>query len=250
MATGLDKLEADLLERVHALNPKDARPLWPAPYNDDTAQSGFKFVTECWWGDNTTDRLVELMPAKEYVEALCYDWHLCYTSRKPLLIEKSRRLIVSWICRGLETWQMGLKRGDSIIVDQTYENAAEHLWRIHFGLTELRRRRPEFRLEPHRVLGSVDVHLVDDIVLPNGSTMTQGYQKPDSEQGKGKTLVTLEEVSKYRNPSAYWSQAIILTMGAAGNSGGWVCGIANSSPNPDWKNIKGGVSARSILGLE
>ena len=145
---------------------------------------------------------------------------------------------------------MGLGRGEWHIVDQTHENSAQQLWRVHFSLKELASRRPELKLKPHKAYGSIERKEVTDIVLPNGSIFTQGFQEAGADQGKGKTGVTLEEVSKYRQPSAFWAQSLIITMGEAGSKGGWVCGIANSSPNPDWRDIKGKLSARKLLGLE
>jgi hypothetical protein len=224
--------------------------LWPAPYDEDTGEAAFRFITECWWTLNEADQKIDLVPAKPYVEALCHEWHGAFVRRQALLIEKSRRLIVSWISRGLETWQMGLSLGEAHIVDQTHENSAEHLWRIHFALGQLRDKRPEFQLAKHEVRGSPAAKQATHVILPNGSLITQGHQDAISEQGKGKTIVTLEEISKYRSPSAFWGQALIVTQGSAAGRGGWVCGIANASPVSEWQEIKGFASAREMLGLE
>jgi hypothetical protein len=238
-------------ERAHQLQQTNStKCLWPAPYDEDSADAAFRFITECWWTLNEADQVVSLVPAKPYVKELCSEWHGAFTRRQALLIEKSRRLIVSWICRGLETWQMGLGRGEAHIVDQTHENSAEHLWRVHFALGQLRERRPEFGLGKHEVRGSPAAKQATHVILPNGSLMTQGHQDAISEQGKGKTIVTLEEISKYRSPAAFWGQALIVTQGAAAGRGGWVCGIANASPISEWQEIKSFVSAREMLGLE
>jgi len=232
------------------LAPRKSDCLWPAPYDIDSPEVAFRFLTECWWTFNEADQEIALVPKKPYVEELCHEWHGAFARRQALLIEKSRRLIVSWICRGLETWQMGLTKGETHIVDQTHENSAEHLWRVHFALGQLRERRPEFRLTKHEVRGSPAAKQATHVILPNGSLMTQGHQDAISEQGKGKTIVTLEEISKYRSPAAFWGQALIVTQGAAAGKGGWVCGIANASPISEWQEIKGFASAREMLGLE
>lgn len=227
-----------------------ARSLWPDKYSEPTGESAFKFLTECWWTEEETSGRNDLVPQEEYVEEFCHEWINSYNNRQAFLVEKSRRLLISWMCRGLETRELGIAKGNLIIVDQTYENAAEHLWRVHHGYSVLREKRPEFRLKPHRKLGAEDVHRIDDVVLPNGSLFTQGHQAAGAEQGKGKKIVVLEEISKYREPAAFWSQAKLLTMGPANDVGGWVVGIANASPNPDWQKIKGNVKARNLLGLE
>lgn len=190
------------------------------------------------------------MPPKPYVERFCHEWQGAFSRRQAMLCEKSRRLIVSWICRGLETWQLGIKPAEAIIIDQTFENSAEHLWRIHYALNQLRDRRPEFKLAKHLSYGSIERKQATDIKLPNGSLITQGHMDAIAEQGKGKTIVSLEEISKYRAPAAMWGQALIVTQGAATGSGGWVCGIANASPSSEWQEIKAGASAREMLGLE
>lgn len=249
MALSLPKFGDTLIEQTKARQPKQSC-LWPAPYNDNTPQAAFKFLTECWWTWDETSGEIGLVPRKEYIEAACYEWHQAFEKRQALLIAKSRRLLISWLCRGLETWQMGLQRGESLIVDQVYENAAEHLWRVHFSLSQLRERRPEIKLAPHRYLGSADVKRIDDVVLPNGSLMTQGHQRAGSQQGKGKTIVSLEELSKYDSPADFWGQALIVTQGSATGKGGWVCGIANASANKGWDEIKEGANAREMLGLE
>lgn len=190
-------------------------------------------------------------------EEFVHEWYGAFRRRQALIVEKSRRIFVSWMSRGLETWVMGLERGSWRIIDQTHENAAEHLWRVHFSLTELYDRRPELNLRRHDWRGSVVTKEPTDIILSNGSLMTQGHQDAGAAQGKGMTGVTLEEISKYRHPSEFWAQAKIVTQGSDG-TGGWVLGIANASPNEDWKSIKGadvdhnipGIKARKLLGLE
>ena len=88
------------------------------------------------------------------------------------------------------------------------------------------------------------------IELANGSLLTIAHQKAGAEQGKGKTDVILEELSRYRDPAGFWGQARIVTQGAAGGPGGWVCAICNASPNTAWHAIKEGVEARKLLGID
>lgn len=231
--------------------------LWPTRYADLTGDCAFRFLTERWYTLNEADQTVGRIPAKDYVEWLCHLWVDSFAAREPLVLEKSRRLVVSWCARGLETWAMGISRGEWLIVDQTHENSAEHLWRIHFALEQMRDRHPEMKLLPHDARGAVLVKSPTHVILPNGSIFTQAHQDAGATQGKGKTGITLEELSKYRGASAFWAQAKIVTMGQAGKGGGWINGICNSSPNPDWHKIKGadekgvgGASARKLIGLD
>ena len=64
-------------------------PLWPDEYCHPTGESAFKFVTECCWTDNEADRKIALIPAKEYVEATCYEWTEAFNKRQPIVFEKS-----------------------------------------------------------------------------------------------------------------------------------------------------------------
>lgn len=227
-------------------------PVWPDTYSDLTGDTAFKFLTECWWTLDEAGQRIALVPPKEYIEKVCHEWVTCFATRKPLVIEKSRRLLLSWVCRGLETWALGIKRGESLIVDQKHENSAEHLWRIHFALQELRRRNPRAMHSPHDARGAIKAKQASHVILPNGSIMTQAHQDAGAMQGQGKTMVVLEELSKYRDPQGYWAQALLITMGAAGEDalGGWVMGIANPTPNPDWSLVKQNVVAREALGFE
>jgi hypothetical protein len=223
--------------------------LWPPPYDTDSPRAAYEFLTECWWTDNEANQQTELIPAKPFVREFVAEWHGAFSKRQPFLIEKVRRMTISWICRGLETWTMGLRRGSWLIIDQNHANASEHLWRIDHSLNQLYERRPNLKLRHHAVRGAVLIKQPTHVLLANGSQISQAHQDAGAAQGKGKTGVTLEEVSKYAAPSAFWGQALIVTQGKGGTPGGWVCGIANASPNPDWRAIKVGADARKLLRL-
>ena len=224
--------------------------IWADRYMSDDADTAFRFLTECWWTDNDADGgLIELIPKKEYVGYFCQEWTDAYNARIPLITEKSRRMIISLISRGLETWTMGKKRGSWLIVDQTHENSAEHLYHAHFSLTQLKERRPEVLTGTFDVRGAIAIKQPTHILFSNGSIISQSHQEAGSAQGKGKTGTTLEEISKYRYPSSFWAQSLIVTQGKGGSQGGWVNGICNSSPNDDWRQIKCKESARRLLNL-
>ena len=157
-------------------------------------------------------------------------------------------MVISWVCRGLETWVMGLDRGSMLLIDQKHENSAEHLWRIHFALEEMSRRRPELQAGEWETYGSVARREVSSLMLPNGSLIRQSHQEAGSEQGKGYTLVVMEELSRYLGASQFWSQAAMVTQGKPGSgTGGWICGIANPVNNPSWEQVKQRMNPRRLL---
>lgn len=247
-AEELDCASDEEIEALYKLC--DIQCIWPSRYMGDDSDSAFRFLTECWWTDNDADGTIDLVPPLEFVGDYCQLWTECFNSRQALIMEKSRRMIVSWMARGLETWTMGKARGSWLLIDQTHNSAAEHLWRCHFGLEKLRERKPDINIPAYETRGGLLTKEPTHIILANGSILTQGHQDSDSAQGKGKTGITLEEISKYRNPSAYWAQALLVTQGSSKGLGGWINGIANASPNADWHNIKGKINGRQFLGIE
>jgi len=259
--TDIEKLVTDsykLEDRSHLL------PLWKAPYDQDTPEIAYRFVTECCWTYNEADGPMELIPANEYVRRLCYEWWECRKTGRTLIIEKSRRLVASWILRGLELWSLGLKRGKHTIVGLTYPKAAEHVWRIWHLWEQLC-----IHLRWHNIDdaqhhgGNPMSQKLDDVILPNGSIVEKINQDGGSLQGSGYSGVTHEEFSLYNLPAAMYSQSRFVTQGAPGNVGGFVVIVTNSAPNPEWQERKqeaGGVAgldgrmphikARHILGLD
>lgn len=225
-------------------------PLWPTRYADLTCECGFRFLTECWWTDDDERQRVGLIPPKPHIERLVWDWVGDFVPRIPHIREKSRRTIGSWSYRGLETWVMGLNRGAWLITDQTEDNAMAHLWRVAFALEQLAARRPELRLPPFRAKGPLEERLASSVILANGSIMTPAHQKALALQGKGKTGITMEELSKYRNAEAMWGQAIIVTRGGSGSEGGWVSAICNPSMDPLWRELKCKAKPLEVLGWE
>jgi len=233
----------ELVRRGEQIEIFEDQCIWPDRYADESGECAYRFVTECCWTDNDADQLVELIPAKDYIEALCYEWQDAYAAKQPLILEKSRRMICSWLFRGLELWKCGQRRSNWLLCDQDYDQSAKHVWRYHFLMEQMRWRREDMRLpDQPRPYGSLPARRLDMVILSNGSTLTNANQEAGDLQGEGKTGITLEEFSRYRNPARFWAQARFLTQGKAGNAGGWVNAITNASPNEDWRSIKGFIS--------
>jgi hypothetical protein len=218
------------------------RCLWSERYSDvQNWECAHRFVIECCWTWNEANQRVRLIPDKRYIREVVKEWHRAYISRTPLLLYKSRRMILSWVFRALELWVCGLGRADWMIVDQDYGNASKHTWRYWHYYQELRKRRPEMRLPAAMKYGSVEKKQLDQVILPNGSVMSNSNMEAGKLQGTGMAGITLEELSRYRYPDGVWSQANLMVQGEAdeeSSGGGWVNGICNASPSIEFRRIK------------
>ena len=253
-----------LLDSYDAIRYPSGRPLWHVPYSIDAPQSCYLFVIECCWTYNEADGPIDLIPDNEYVKRICYEWWECRRTGRTLIIEKSRRLVVSWILRGLELWALGVKRGKHVIVGLTYGKAAEHVWRIWHLWEQLctHLRWHDADSAEHRG-GNPDGQRLDEVMLPNGSLISKINQEGDSFQGSGYSGVTHEEFSLFLHPAVMYSQSRLVTQGVAGSVGGFVVLVTNSAFNVEWqerKEVVGGVKdqygkmpyikAREVLGLD
>jgi len=252
MSSGTDWLDAldvdpravdkELTRRGLAL-PVTRVNLWDGtPYADLTGACAFAFLTQCVWTDNDADQAVELIPPRLYIRELAEEWVACFSLRMPLVLEKSRRMIASWVFRGLELWAAGLARGNWLVCDQDYPHAAMHVWRHTFIYATLRQRRPGLGLPPAAARGGVVARECDMFILGNGSTISNANEQAGALQGEGKTAIVLEEFSRYRDPGGMWAQARFLTQGSPSKRGGWVAGICNASANEDYRKLKDWVA--------
>jgi len=225
-----------------------SRPLWPPKFCQPHARSAWAFVQHLrTW--NEAEQAVQPFPDKAYLRKWTREWVRCWRRGQPLIIEKSRRLVASWLFRALELWALGLRRGDWIIAHLTNEDAAGHVWRIFHLYDDLRKRFPSWRLAMATTWGNELSYKLDSLALPNGSKVEKHYDAADALQGSGYAGITAEELSKYRHPSAFWSQAAFITQGSAGGKNGFMCAITNSDPDPNWREIKDFLNARDLLGF-
>jgi hypothetical protein len=215
------------------------RPLWPAPYSQDNPDALIAFLTECCWTNNEADRKVDLIPKMQYIEQVARHWHACRTTSRALIIEKSRRMLLSWVLRACELWSLGLKTEKGLIAGLDFSKSEEHVWRIWWLYEQLRYQRPDFNLprsQPRE--GNVGAQQLGQVLLPNGSLVEALNQDGLNFQGSGFGWVTMEEFSHYRNCDYMFAQAIRVTQGKADSPGGHVVVVTNSSPNKAWHALK------------
>lgn len=183
---------------------------------------------------------MELVPQLEFLQWLALNWWECRSIGQELIVQKSRRLVVSWTLRGCELWSAGMRREKGVVCGLNYPKAAEHGWRYAFLLRELARRRPEVYAGGHVERGgNFGAQELEQVVLPNGSLLETLNQDGKSFQGSGYSWVAMEEFCLYDHPAYMRGQAKIVTQGKAGGRGGFVVSVSNASPSREWQEIKG-----------
>jgi len=198
-----------------------------------------RFLTErcITWDDETKQE--SAIPNMDHVRAVATAWWETRNAGKPLIIEKSRRLIVSWILRGCELWSMGLSKETRCLAGLTYPKAGEHVWRIAHLYKKCLERFPEMKLPPLEIRGgNFAAMTVDTVMLANGSICYALNQAKDTFQGSGYSGITMEELSLFDNPSTFFGQARTITKWRADVKGGHVVAVTNSNYADDWKRLK------------
>lgn len=243
------KVQSQLRELAVKRGIIPSLPLWPAPYSENNAESAWLFIRELrTW--NEANGLTEHFPEKAYLQEIVKAWHDQKAKGKPLVLEKSRRLVASYLMCALELHSLGCKPGNGLIVHLTNEDAGREVWRIWQMYEDLRSRHPEWKLPKMESYGNELSKVLDVLMFPNGSTVKKSYQKPGALQGEGTTIIRIEEIGRFQHPSGIYAQALTLTEGKPGDIGGLVVAITNASPSEDWrKEVKHGFSAREVAGL-
>lgn len=250
MATGLDKA----FEIAHQKAQKaswsnvDAQNMWGVP---NTADECWKFIRKLHTWDEASE-LEAPFPDEGYLEQIVQHWYECRESGRRLVIEKSRRLLVSYLMCAIELFQLGHGRKNLLIMHLDLAKAQKEVWRI-YQLYESYRKRHDPRLpelkQGENMHGNAASQQLERIMLPNGSIVDRHHQSGGAARGTGYSLIRVEELSMYQYPLGTWGQAKILTQGKPdeGVTGGFSYAIANSSPAPDWLALKHGTRARDIL---
>jgi hypothetical protein len=212
--------------------------LWPAPYDQPTYESRIAFLYDKVWTFEETSGQPMALARKNYIEWFTWHWGNTKDLGEPLVVEKSRRMVISNICRALELHGVGIRTGNVVIADQVFSRARYHCWRTWFSYDQLVSRNPDWKLSDALPYGSLADQRLDSLVLPNGSIIRSVNQDPESFRGTGVAEAVLEEGSVYDRLAKTWAQANSVTQGPPGKIGGHSVIIANASPNQDWSEIK------------
>jgi len=221
-----------------ALKPQvDDVPIWPAEYADGSPEAAWRFICHLrTW--NEAEQAVQPFPQQEYLRAYAFEWVGCRDEGRTLITEKCRRMVVSWLARGLELWAMGLRRTDCILVGEDLEAAAKHVWRIQFLYDDLCARHPEWKLPAASSLRYEGARKLKMFGLANGSVTNYANGADGTLRGDGTAIITMEEAGTYRYLSSILAQAKIITQGSAGHNGGFVNLITNTSASYEWQRVK------------
>lgn len=228
--------ERAYLEEIEKLG--GGRCLWPEPYTELTYEKLLSFVHNCIFTREDISGEPTPLPRKDYIDWYVYYWLLTKQTGQPLIVEKSRRLIISWLTRALELYCAGLKSGSALIADQVFARSQDHVWRTWYIYDQLRRNFPEWKLGDPFTYGPIMDDRLDSLILPNGSRIGSINQDPKSFRGRGITEAVLEEGSAYDQLANVWSEVRKITMGVPGKTRGHTVIIANASANPDWLELK------------
>jgi hypothetical protein len=107
----------------------DIKSLWPAPYNNHSYEARLAFIYDKVYTWHEQNGAPEPILPRAYID--WYVWHWADTRAKglPMQVEKCRRMIVSWITRGLEVHDLGVTKGGLLLAGQKYDDAEAFVWR-------------------------------------------------------------------------------------------------------------------------
>ena len=225
------------LEAMQAgsLSANTLKPLWPAPYNEATYEARKRWVFEIAWTWHEQERVAMRFPPLEYLEFFIWHWHHTRAAGLPLVLHKSRRIILSWCARALELHDMGLSPGSQMLADSTFTKSSEHIWRYYFMYERIREQNPGWKLIEGTPYGSLPAKQLEKFVLPNGAIFDSINSDSGSIQGSGVSGVTLEELSGYRYMESMWSQANFVTQSE--KKSGHVVALANTAYKKAWNDM-------------
>lgn len=231
---------AEYCERLRA-SKKRTEPLWPAPYDEDNAECALRFVYDCVETFEETSGQPLRIPHKDYIDWVVNEWHAAKLAGQPLVFEKSRRLVMSWLCGALELHTLGCRTGVCQISANGYEGpngSRQFVYRTFYLYQGVQRLKPEWRLATADARGSIAEKELDSLRLANGSMFFAVNAQGSSFRGSGTTIARAEELSQYQYVDTVWGQMLTVTAGPPGSVGGFAYAINNASPNEQWKRIK------------
>lgn len=236
MSLSLSPRQAREAERV--LRLFGTRCIWPSPYDVDSLESVVAFVLKCWtW--NEAAKEFQQIPDRKYIRAYIAKWYANRNRKGLMFTEKCRRMLISWVSRACELWDLGLQRSDKLLVGEDLEAAAKQMWRYDCLYSQLSLKNPGWqleKLETHKYAGEKQLKSVQ---LPNGSRVAYANGQSAGIQGDGYSEVVLEEPTLYPYLGDILAQAMIVTQGTSGSRGGSVHCIGNAKAgNDSWQSIK------------
>lgn len=210
--------------------------LWPEPYSHDSPAGLKMFLFDLVYTLNDAEKQIQQLPPLPHLEAFADAWWENRSRGATFIVEKSRRIVISWCDRACMCWAMGLARERRIIAGITKEKAGLHVDRLAFVYEQIRKRNPDWGLPLARAYAERDITGL--LILPNGSRCEKIEQDHTKLQGEGYAGVHIEELPLFRRPDKMIAQAKIICQGSASATGGHVVAIANAHPNPFWQELK------------
>lgn len=217
--------------------------LLPATIRARSADAAKEFVFDHAWGWDDSAAVVRKIPAHPYLEDIIDEWWATMETGQPLVIEKSRRLVVSWLLCALDVWDGITRQCNMVQGGIDYDKASEFVWRCYFvyqsaknGVDGQPGTLP--MLPPLVKWGNPLAQRLDKLAFLNGTLIEPLNSDGESFRGSGYTRVKLEELSAYRYPSQVWSQAMAVTMGVPGQKRGHIVAPCNARAHPEWQEIK------------
>jgi hypothetical protein len=213
-------------------------PLWPKPYAELTYEARCRFIYECIYTWHDQARKYLRVEEEAYISWYIWHWHDTRLRGEPLIVEKARRMLITWITRALELHDLGVCRGGLLIAGQDYGDASGFVNRISVLYEQLRLHFPAWGLREPETWGPAGREKIEVLALPNGSLIEAINQEPESFRGQGITMVSCEELSAYRNIEKAWGQAIAICQADPGVTSGHKTAICNASPQNEWTRLK------------
>jgi len=235
----LDKASERILQAAREKQAGTDGCLWPAPYNEDTVESALAFAYQCRTWDPTDTGLCHI-PDLPHLRAFAQAWFRVKSEGGTLIVEKCRRMVVSWMARALELHQFGLSRKSWVLSGETFGPACKHVWRYEHLYLDLKKQFPQWKLPAHHALHFEGPESLKQFGLANGSVCVAMNGQGSNIQGEGLSGVTMEEASLYPYLQEMLGQARIVTQGKPGMRNGFVTLIANPEPNYAWQVVKSG----------
>ena len=212
--------------------------LWPEEYAEDSLETVTKFVLLCKTWDETA-RAIRPIEDRVYIREYIRKWYENRARKGTMVTEKCRRMLISWVSRCCELWDLGLSRSDGLLVGEDLEASAKQIWRYVSIYDELKKDFPGWNLPAYTTHKHQGERQLRAVTFANKSKVTYANGEATSIQGDGLAWVVCEELSLYPYASGILAQAKIVTQGEAGKRGGYIHAICNAkAANPNWQELK------------